>query len=327
MSDNSHDDDGEEFTTIGATKEIARELAKTYGSVASLAMASPTEVAEVCGIGRRTAENLVKKARKRFGGATPVTAEELFKESTSQQRLTTGSKNLDEILGGGIQPGVITELSGAFSTGKTQIAFQLCVNVQFDYSKGGLGGGVYFIDSEGTFSPNRIAEIISLNHGSDMVNRMLQQIFVSRAFNAEHQVSLAKHTDRLIKDHNIKLVVVDSVASHFRAEFTGKEAIPRRQQILMAHAETLQRVAESYSIPVLITNQVLINPDSFLSGPSLEPALGYAWGHRPTHRVLLRRSRGTARIARVFDSPDQPEREAVFHIIPRGITDNPEEHY
>jgi len=315
----------EEFLALGVSPDLAEELSRHFGSVSILAMASPSEVAESCGIGKKSAEKLVQQARRSFPAASPMTAEEMLQRSASQYRLTTGSKSLDEVLGGGIQPGVITELSGAFGTGKTQIAFQLCVNVQLAPEEGGLGGGAYYIDSEGTFAPNRVAEIITRRYGPDRLQPMLQKIYVSRAFNAEHQVSLAKQADRLIKNEGIKLVVVDSVASHFRAEFTGKEQMPLRQQILMAHAETLQRVAEGYNIPVLITNQVLINPDSFLSGPSLEPALGYAWGHRPTHRLLLRKSRGTARIARVFDSPDQPEREAVFHITGRGIEDQPGE--
>ena len=288
----------------------------------ALAASPPDEVARRCEINRSSAIRAVNQARKVIGMADPITADELLEKRLAKPRITTSSQQLDEILGGGITVGAITEFSGAFATGKTQLGFQLCINVQRPQEEGGLNGKALFIDTENTFAPARVAEM-SYSYIEDP-KVYLQNIYVSRAYNSDHQVQIVEKADKLIEANNIRLIIVDSMASHFRAEFPGKDNLPRRQQILMAHAEHLQRLAESYDLAVMTTNQVLSNPDSIFTGTSnLEPALGFAWGHRPTHRVLLRKSRGTIRIARVFDSPELAEREAVFHITPQGIRDGP----
>lgn len=275
-----------------------------------------------CEINRSSADRILKKARKLAGVGNPVTAAELLEKRMASPRITTSSQQLDEVLGGGISVGALTEFSGAFATGKTQLAFQLCINVQHPVEEGGLDAKVLFLDTENTFAPARIAEMCY--PFTSEPRDFLENIYVSRAFNADHQIQIVRKADKLIEANNIRLIIVDSMASHFRAEFPGTDNLPRRQQLLMAHAETLQRLAESYDLAVMTTNQILSNPDNLFSGTgNVEPALGFAWGHRPTHRILLRKSRGTARIARVFDSPELAEREAVFHITAQGIRDGP----
>ncbi|UCE13422.1 MAG: DNA repair and recombination protein RadA, partial [Candidatus Heimdallarchaeota archaeon] len=310
----------ETFSSLKISQEMKERLQDQFPTLMALATTPPDEVVRRCEISRSSAVRAVNQARKLIGIGDPITADQLLDEKLSKPRITTSSQQLDEILGGGISVGAITEFSGAFATGKTQIAFQLCINVQLPLEEGGLNGKALFIDTENTFSPARLAEM-SYPFTEDP-KTFLQHIFVSRAYNADHQIQIVEKADKFIKAHNVKLIVVDSMASHFRAEFPGKDNLPRRQQILMAHAETLQRLAESYELAIMTTNQILSNPDSLFSGTSsLEPALGFAWGHRPTHRILLRKSRGTTRIARIFDSPELAEREAVFHITPQGIRD------
>ena len=311
-----------DFSSLKISTEIRERLEEQFPTVIALAACPPEEVARRCEISQKTAERAVNQARKQIGMADPVTADELLEERITKPRITTSSQQLDEILGGGIAVGAITEFSGAFATGKTQLAFQLCINVQRPIEEGGLEGKALFIDTENTFAPARVAEMSY--PFTDDPKRLLKNIFVSRAFNADHQIQIAEKADKLIEANNVKIIIVDSMASHFRAEFPGKDNLPRRQQKLMAHAETLQRLAEAYDLAVMTTNQILSNPDGIFAGTSnLEPALGFAWGHRPTHRILLRKARGTTRIARIFDSPELAEREAVFHITPQGIRDGP----
>ncbi|MHA1214958.1 MAG: DNA repair and recombination protein RadA [Candidatus Hodarchaeales archaeon] len=311
-----------DFSALKLSEDITKRLEEQFPTLISLATTPPDEVTRRCEIGRRTAETAINKARKIIGIAEPITAAELLERRLEKPRLTTSSQQLDEILGGGISVGALTEFSGAFSTGKTQLAFQLCINVQRNEEEGGLEGKALFIDTENTFSPARVAEIAY--PFTDDPSNFLKNIFVSRAYNTDHQMQIVAKADKVVEKNNIKLIIVDSMASHFRAEFPGKDNLPRRQQLLMSHAEDLQRLAESYDLAVMTTNQILSNPDSLFSGSgNLEPALGFAWGHRPTHRILLRKSRGTARIARIFDSPELPEREAVFHITSQGIRDGP----
>lgn len=311
-----------DFSSLKVSEKIQERLQEQFPTLLALAATSPDEVVKRCEINRSTAERTVNQARKLIGMTEPITAVELLEKKITKPRITTSSQQLDEIIGGGIEVGAITEFSGAFSTGKTQLAFQLCVNVQRPFEEGGLEGKALFIDTENTFSPIRVAEMTY--SFTNKPETFLEKIYISRVYNSDHQIQVVEKADKLIQAKNIKLIVVDSMASHFRAEFPGKDFLPRRQQLLMAHAEALQRLAESYDLAVMTTNQILSNPDSLFSGTSsIEPALGYAWGHRPTHRILLRKSRGTARIARIFDSPELAEREAVFHITGEGIRDGP----
>ncbi|MFQ5976987.1 MAG: DNA repair and recombination protein RadA [Candidatus Heimdallarchaeota archaeon] len=305
---------------LGISSEMAERVRKAYGSLAMLAMAAPAEIAERVGLAARTAQRIVLAAR-RVMDFSPITAAELLEESRDLPRISTGSQSLDGILGGGLPASTISEFSGAYASGKTQIAFQLCVNVQKPEDEGGLSGAAYFVDSEGSFAPQRVAEMVTM--GTAMAPKeALTQILVSRAFNVEHQVRLVREADQLIREKNVKLLIVDSVAAHFRVEYVGKDMLPKRQQLLMQHAEDLQQYAESYGIAIMLTNQVLATPETLLgAGASIQPALGYAWGHRPTHRIYLRKGRRNARIARVFDSPELPEREAVFYIEQEGICD------
>lgn len=312
----------QDFSSLKISKEILERLQEQFPTVIALAACPPEEVARRCEINKKSAERAVNQARKQLGMAEPITADELLEKRIAKPRITTSSQQLDDILGGGLSVGAITEFSGAFATGKTQIAFQLCVNIQRSIEEGGLNGKALFIDTENTFAPARVAEMSY--PFTDDPKLFLKNIYVSRAFNVDHQIQIVEKADKLIESNNIKVVIVDSMASHFRAEFPGKDNLPRRQQKLMAHAETLQRLTEAYDLAVMTTNQILSNPDGIFAGTSnLEPALGFAWGHRPTHRILLRKSRGTTRIARIFDSPELPEREAVFHITPQGIRDGP----
>jgi DNA repair protein RadA len=311
-----------DFTQLKIAEETRNRLQEQFPTLIALAATPPEEVMKRCEISKSSASRAVNQARKLIGMTKPTTAATLLKNESERPRITTSSQQLDEILGGGVATGSITEFSGAFATGKTQISFQLCINVQRPVEKGGLDGKAFFIDTENTFAPVRVAEMCYAFTKDP--GEYLQNIFVSRAYNSDHQMQLIDKADKIIEENNIRLIIIDSMASHFRAEFPGKDNLPRRQQALMAHAETLQRLAESYRLAVITTNQILSNPDNLFSGASnLEPALGFAWGHRPTHRILLRKSRGTARIARIFDSPELAEREAVYHITPQGIRDGP----
>ncbi len=307
----------------GISSTLSKKLREEgYSTIEVLATTSPTELASAVAISERFAKQLIKEAQKTLGFA-PITAAEFFELEEEKPRLTTGSSNIDQILGGGVPVGAITELSGAYGSGKTQICFQLCITVQFPPEQDGLGGKAYFIDTEGTFSPRRLIEM-ALALGIDR-QTALKNILVSKAYNVDHMLLLVNEARSLVPKENIKLMVIDSIASHFRAEFVGQQQLPARQQALMRYAENLLKFADTFNMAVVVTNQVLASPEAIVSGSSVVPALGLAWGHRPTHRIFLRKSRGNARIARLFDSPELPEREAVFYITQNGITDESEE--
>ena len=290
-----------------------------YHTLESLAVASGRELAETVGLSEERAKEFSKKAREMLN-ISFQTAEELLVHRKNIARLTTGCKSLDDLLGGGVETQGILELIGQYGVGKTQICLALCVLVQQPLEMGGLEGSVLYLDTEGTFRPERIIEIAQ---GREIpTDTILKNIIVARAFNSDHQVLIAQKLDQIITEKNIKLVIVDSIISHFRAEYLGRESLPTRQQRLNKHLHRLLRTAEIFNIPIVVTNQVVASPDAFL-GPTDKPAGGHILAHLSTNRVFLRKGKRYTRIARIIDSPYLPEGECIFKITEKGVEDVP----
>ena len=293
-----------------------------YGTLEAIAVATPQELSAAAGIPITTAQRIIKAAREaldiRF-----KTALEVKKERLSTRKITTGSRNLDDLLGGGIETKTITEFFGEFGSGKTQICHQLSVNVQLPQEKGGLSTSdkvakAVYIDTEGTFRWERI-EAMSKRWGLDP-DEVMSNILYIRAINSDHQMAIVDELFNIAPKENVKLVIVDSVTSHFRAEYPGRENLAARQQKLNRHLHQLSRLAEIYDIAVVITNQVMAKPDVFYGDPT-QAVGGHVLYHAPGVRVQLRKSRGNKRIARIVDAPHLPEGEAVFVITDYGIAD------
>ncbi len=306
----------EDLPGIGpTTAEKLKSLG--YDSIEKIATAAPHELAELSGMKVDAAKQAVDAAKQ----ATTLeykTGSEISDKRKALGRITTGSKNLDEMLGGGVEANAITEAYGKFASGKTQLGFQLTVNAQKPVEQGGLGGKVIFIDTEGTFRPDRI-EQLSKAAGMDP-KEILDNIFVIRATTTDQQILAAERADKLIKDSNVKLVVVDSLMSLFRSEFLGRGALGERQQKLNAHIHRLQKLADNYDLAVYITNQVMDNP-GILFGDPTTPVGGNIVAHAATTRLYMRKSKEEKRIVRLVDSPNMPEGEAVIKITPDGIKD------
>lgn len=288
-----------------------------YTTLEAIAVASPAELVEVAEIGEGTAIKIINAARDALEMSW-MTAKELLERRGEVGKITTGSKNLDELLGGGIETQAITEFYGKFGSGKTQICHQLSVNVQLPPEKGGLNGAALYIDTENTFRPERIiqmAESVGINP-----DQVLKKIYVARAYNSDHQMILVEKAREIIEEKNIRLIVVDSLTAHFRAEYVGRGALAERQQKLNKHIHALQHLADAYNLAVVVTNQVMARPDVLFGDPT-EPVGGHVLAHAATYRVYLRKAKGTKRIARLVDSPHLPEGEVVFQITARGIED------
>jgi DNA repair protein RadA len=306
----------------GVGEKIAEKLKKAgYIDMMSLAAASPMEVAEAAEIGEPTADKIIRTARKVLN-IDFETATVVYERRENIGKISTGSKNLDTLLGGGIETQAVTEFHGAFGSGKTQVGFQLTINVQLPPEKGGLGGACIFVDAENTFRPGRIKQMAEAQ-GLDS-KKILENIFVARAYNSDHQMVLTEKIGEMIKERNVKLVIVDSVTSNFRADYIGRGTLADRQQKLNRHLHTLQRLADVYNVAIYITNQVMARPDILFGDPTV-PIGGHILGHFSTHRVYVRKSKANRRIARVIDSPNLPEAETVFLITPEGIKDPEEE--
>jgi DNA repair protein RadA len=237
-------------------------------------------------------------------------------------KCTTGSQELDRILGGGVETGAITELIGEFGSGKTQICFTLAVTAQQPVEEGGYGGNVCVIDTEGTFMPERIMQIAE-ERGLDYT-KVLEGILIARAYNSEHQIILINSLPELVEKSSIKLVIMDSMIGHFRGEYIGRGTLAERQQKLGSCLSKLLRVAEAFNVAVVLTNQVLSTPDTMYGDPN-KPTGGHVMAHACTHRVFLRKGRQNTRLARVIDSPSLPEEKIRFAITAAGVVDADED--
>lgn len=288
-----------------------------YTELISVAAASAGEISAACEISTATAEKIIQAARSQLDMGFK-TAADLQERRKEVGRITTGSKSLDALLGGGVETQAITECYGAFGSGKSQIGFQLAVNVQLPKGEGGLNGRCVFIDTESTFRPERITQLAEAR-GLDP-KKVLKNIFVGKAYNSDHQVVLAEKAKELIKEHNVRIVVIDSIMSHFRSDYSGRGELAPRQQKLNRHIHALQKLADTHNAAIYITNQVMARPDFMFGDPTTHIG-GHILGHGSTYRVYLRRSKANTRIARLIDSPNLPEGEAVFTLTEKGISD------
>jgi len=298
-------------------KTLEKMKESGYDNLMGIAAASAGELSAATGIGVETANKIIAAARQKLKMGFE-TASKVMKKREQVGKISTCSKALDALLGGGIETQAITEMHGAFGSGKSQLAHQLAVSIQLPKEKGGLGGKAVFIDTEQTFRPERIqqmSEAIGLDPKKTMEN-----IFVARAYNSDHQVLLAEKAEEILKRENVKLIVVDSVTSSFRSDYTGRGTLANRQQKLNRHLHQLQRLADVYNVAIYVTNQVMARPDVLFGDPTA-PIGGHILGHQATFRIYLRKSKADKRIAKLIDSPNMPEGEAVFRIVTEGVRD------
>ncbi len=308
-----------ELEDLPGIGEATAEKLRTGGidSIDKVAVMSPYELSELSGINAEAAKKAVEAAKE----ATTVnyeTAEQLSEKRKNIGKITTGSKDLDELIGGGIETNAITETYGKFASGKSQLGFQLAVSAQLPREKGGLGGSVLFVDTEATFRPERI-ESIAKAAGLDP-KEALKNILVIRAATTEQQILSIDRSEKLIQEKNVKLIIVDSLTSLFRAEYIGRSALAERQQKLNQHVHRLQTLADKYSLAVYITNQVMDNP-AIMFGDPTTPIGGNVMAHAATTRLYLRKSKEEKRIVRLVDSPSMPEGECIIKITPEGVKD------
>ncbi len=199
------------------------------------------------------------------------------------------------------------------------MALTLAVNVQLPIEQGGAEGKAVYIDTEGTFRPERIKQIAEAMGASS--EKVLKNILVARAFSSDHQILLLDKVNEMIKDGEpIKLMVIDSITAHFRAEFAGRGQLADRQQKMNRYLHNLQKIADSNNLAIFITNQVMSNPAVMFGDPTTAIG-GNILGHASTYRLYLRRGKAGSRVAKLIDSPNLPENEAQFFLTEAGIKD------
>jgi DNA repair protein RadA len=269
-----------------------------------------------------TISQLVLKAKKALTDSGVLikeftTADQVLERRKSLVRYTTGSKNLDDFLKGGIESQAITELTGEFGSGKSQICHTLCITAASNNNSKGQINSIIFIDTENTFRPERVHQIAEAR-GLDS-EEIMKKVFVCKMVNSAQLEALIRNLGKYIEEYKAKLVIVDSIISLHRAEYTGRETLAERQQRLNVMLHKLIRLAEIYNVAVVLTNQVQASPDSTFGGnDSLKAAGGNIMGHACTYRIFLRKA-GRDRIAVMVDSPHHAYSQVKYTISDKGV--------
>ena len=296
-----------------ATAEKLKESG--FENVMSIAVATPGLLVDASGVSESVARKMINAARQvlDMGFESGL---DVLERRKSVLKITTGCKVFDDLMGGGFETGAITECFGEFGSGKTQVAHALSVNVLKQYPD----STVIYIDTENTFRPERIAQLAE-GQGVDPAT-VLKQIKVARAYNSDHQLLLAEKVDDLITKEgmNVKLVIVDSLTAHFRAEFIGRGTLAERQQKLNKHMHSLLKVADLHNVCVYVTNQVMAKPDQFFGDPT-QAIGGHIVAHASTFRIYLRKGKKGSRVAKLIDSPNLVDGECNFMVETEGFKD------
>ena len=149
--------------------------------------------------------------------------------------------------------------------------------------EGGLNGAALYIDTENTFRTEWILRMAN-SLGLDPI-QTAKNIIYSEAFNSDHQILLLEKADKVIQENNIKLIILDSLTSHFRSEYLGREVLAERQQKLNSHLHRLVRLARAFNACAVVTNQVMAKPDQFFA-MAVEAVGGHIVSHSSHTRGL-----------------------------------------
>jgi DNA repair protein RadA len=298
---------------VGAAT-VEKLSAAGYDDLLSIAVSSIGQLTEAAGVSEAVARKMIQAAREGldmgFQSGTDV-----LKKRDKVIKVKIGSNNFDTMMAGGFETGAITECFGQYGSGKTQIGHVIAVSCQKDDPD----AVAVYIDTESTFRPERIIQFAN-GFGLDP-DAVLENVKVARAFNSDHQMILAEKVEDLIKDGlKVRVIIVDSLTAHFRAEFIGRGTLAERQQKINKHMHTLAMLADKYNICVYVTNQVMAKPDAFFGDPT-EAIGGNIVGHNSTFRIYLRRGKKNTRVAKLVDSPNLPDSECIFNIAETKIED------
>lgn len=305
----------------GVGPSTAEKLAAAgIDSLLAVAVSSIGVLVEEAGVSESVARKMIQAARDMLDMGFD-TADTIMEKRAKVTKISTSSDSFDEVMGGGFETGAITELFGEFGSGKTQVAHQLAVNIQVPKEGEEKGYKVIYIDTENTFRPERILQMAE-KRGLDP-QEALKNIKIARAYNSDHQMLLAEKAEDLLKSEEYKVLIVDSLTAHFRAEFIGRGTLAERQQKLNKHMHTLLKLADMYNCCVVVTNQVMAKPNVMFGDPT-QAIGGHIVGHSSTFRVYLRKGKKGSRVAKLVDSPNLPDNECMFFVNNSGLNDKEE---
>jgi len=305
----------------GVGKSQAEKLynAQIYSCLQLAGMPVP-QLMDRTGFTKKACETLVANAKPLCDLGDVLSADSLFDDENNRDYLSTGSLNFNELLGGGYPTKLITEIHAENGIGKTQASFTASVICTLPKDQGGLDGHVVYIDTEGTFSAHRVAQIAE-SRGLDS-KEVLSKIHVARVMTSSQQVLIMDKVNELATQYDIRLIVVDSIMARFRSDFAGgRQNLPERQGMLNQHLAELMSFANRYDSVILITNQMSASPDAGAFFDPMIPIGGNVLGHASAIRIRLRRGKNGMRIVKLIKSNTMPIGEAPVLLSEKGICD------
>lgn len=291
-----------------------------YNTSQSVVFAMRKDLLNIKGLSDQKVDKIIEAARK-SSEAGFVTCTQLLSKMKNRFQISTGAAKLDQMLGGGMESCSITELFGEFRCGKTQVCHSLSVMAQLPPNMGGANGKVVYIDTEGTFRPERIPQIAEGKGVS--AEAAMNNIVYARCYTSDHlEQLLLEAASLMVNDEDrFALLIVDSIMGGFRVDYSGRGELADRQQKLARVMSKLQKVSEEFNVAVVLTNQVMADPGggcAFMPSHP-KPVGGHILAHFSTTRIMLRKGRAEQRIAKIYDSPCLPESESVFEIFAGGV--------
>lgn len=307
------------FLTIkGVGKTAAEKIWDAqYFSLMDVAASSVGDFMERTNMTKSSAEKVIAGARALVDIGKATLASDML-ENEDPDRLSTGCKMVNELIGGGYPLKLITEIFGENGTGKSQCCFTASVMATLPKSEGGLDGHVVYIDTEGTFSAHRVKEIAEAR-GFDWKD-VLSKIHVLKPMNTSHQILMMDEVRKIAAEAPVRLLICDSLMGHFRAEYIGRGQLCSRQQIISRHIAEMKNFAIINNASCIITSQVSANPATLFGDPN-QAIGGNVVGHAVAYRIKIRKGKNGTRVFRLIKSPDLPESEAIGVLTEGGLLD------
>ena len=299
--------DMKDLTQIAGVGEGTAQKFREAGlcNIMSLAVVTPGQLKDLAGVTEKAARKMIQDARDlcEIGFETGITI-----EAKAQPHIPTYCASIDKLLGGGLELGTTLEAYGEFASGKTAISHMLAVSTIKSYPE----SYVVWIDTENTFRPSRIRDFCKkLDLDPD---KILPHILIAKALTSDHQILLTENVEKEINNgKDVKVLIIDSLMNHFRAEYLGRGTLAGRQQMINGYLHRIGKLVDIYKIGVYMTNQIQSDPGAMFGDPT-KVVGGNIVAHFSTNRVYIKKAaKGTRRMVLV-DSPNLPPGEALFNI-------------
>lgn len=316
-----------EIEGVGPTKmKRMNEAGLNY--IHDICMSSAEGIKRITGLDMDKATQLLNNSRNVLDKAKVrrpfnMLEFEKWKYEKNLPTLSSGCEAIDILFGGkGPKQETLTEVYGAFGSGKTQYTMSCVVEVINN------GDKAFVIDCEGTFNMTRLLEIAQvrgyISDSEDDIERFLGKLITRTTTNSTETLHIINNmTEEMIKGE-VKLVVVDGAIGQIRKEFEGRGELSDRQNYLKPLMSKLGKIPEFFRCWVIMTNQVQHDPGQFFGDPT-KPIGGNIVGHEATHRMYVMNDSDTKWRAKMVDSPDYAKLTMPFKLSVRGVEDIPEE--